>query len=98
MIRKLIKISTIVFLLVIMVIFYLSLIGIKTEKFNEGITNKVLKINKKIDLELKDVKFLLNPYKFTASITTKDSIILLEGNQLEIENIKTNIWRVCCGR
>ena len=89
--KKIIKILLVSILLVIILTFYLSFVGIKTEKFNEGITNKVLKINKKIDLELKDVKFLLNPYKFTASITTKDSIILLEGTQLEIENIKTNI-------
>ena len=91
MIRKLIKISTIVFLLVIMVIFYLSLIGIKTEKFNEGIINKISKINKRINLDLVDVKFLLNPSNFTVNITTKDPTVLLGSKKLKIKEIKTNI-------
>jgi len=91
MIRKLIKIFTIILLLVFIVIFYLSLVGIKTEKFNERIINKVSKINKKINLDLRDVKFLLNPYNFTVNITTKDPIVLLGSNKLEIKELKTNI-------
>ncbi len=91
MIRKLIKIFTIILLLVFIVISYLSLVGIKTEKFNERIVNKISKINKKINLDLRDVKFLLNPYNFTVNITTKDPTVLLGSNKLEIKELKTNI-------
>ena len=91
MIKKLIKVLSIIFLLVIIIIFYLSFIGIKTEKFNESITNRVLKINKKIKLDIKNIKFLLNPLTFTASITTKDPTIFLGDNKLQIRSIKTNI-------
>ena len=91
MIKKLIKILSVLLLLLVLSIVYLSFIGIKTQKFNENITNRVLKINKKIKLDLKDIKFLLNPFTFTASITTKDPAIFLGDNKLQIRSIKTNI-------
>ena len=83
-------ISTIVFLL-ILTIFYLSYFGIKTDKFNEQITNKVLEINKRIKLDLNNVSFLLNPYNFTVKVVTTNTKIYLEDSQLEIKRIKTNI-------
>ena len=91
MIKKIIKILSVILLLLVLSIVYLSFIGIKTEKFNESITNRVLKINKKIKLDLKDIEFLLNPFTFTASITTKDTAIFLGDNKLQIRSIKTNI-------
>ena len=91
MIKKIIKILSVIFLLIILLIIYLSFIGINTKKFNESITNRILKINKKIDLNLKDIKFLLNPLNFTAKITTKDPTIFLGNKELQIRNIKTNI-------
>ena len=91
MIKKIIKILSVIFLLIILSIVYLSFIGIKTKKFNESITNNVLKINKKIKINLKDIKFLLNPFNFTANITTNNPIILLGDKELEIRSIKTNI-------
>ena len=91
MIKKIIKILSVILLLLVLSIVYLSFIGIKTEKFNENITNRVLKINKKIKLDLKDIKILLNPLTFTASIMTKDTVIFLGDNKLQIRSIKTNI-------
>ena len=91
MIKKIIKILSIILLLLVLSIIYLSFIGIKTKKFNESITNKVLKINKQIKLDLKDIKFLLNPLTFTASLTTKNPTIFLGDKKLQIRSIKTNI-------
>ena len=91
MIKKLIKILSIIFLLLILVTLYLSLVGVKTEKFNEKITDKILKYNKKIKLDLKGIKFLLDPYNFTINITTKNPTVLLEGNKLKIKEIKTDM-------
>jgi hypothetical protein len=91
MIKKLIKILSGVLLVVVLMILYLSFVGIKTEKFNKRITNKIEKINKKINLDLKDVQFLLDPYSFSVNITTKNSTILLGSKRLQIKDIKTNI-------
>jgi len=91
MIKKLIKILSFTVLLIVLVITYLSLVGFKTEKFNEKISKKVSKINKRIKLDLRGVKFLLDPYNFTVNVITKEPTILLEDNKLEIKEIKTNI-------
>ncbi len=91
MIKKSIKILLSILLLVFLIIFYLSSVGVKTEKFNERIVNKILQINKKINVNLGEVKFLLDPYNFTVNIATKDPIVQLGDNKLEIKELKTNI-------
>jgi len=92
MIKKLIKVLLSIFLLVFLIIFYLSLVGVKTERFNERITSKISKINQKINLELKDVKFLLDPYNLKINIVTKNPTVSLDNSKLEIKEIKTNIY------
>ena len=91
MIKKVIKVISVIFTMIILIILYLSFIGIKTEKFNKKITNRIFEINKRINIDLKSVKFLLDPYNFTANVTTKNPTILLDKNKIEIKNIKTNI-------
>ena len=91
MIKRLIKFLLFILLFTVLIIFYLSLIGVKAEKFNERITNKILKVNNRIKLDLRGIKFLLDPFNFTVKVITKDPTVLLEGNKLEIKEIKTNI-------
>ena len=91
MIKKLIKSLLAISLVIILSILYLSIVGIKTARFNEGIKGKILEINKKINLDLKDVKFLLDPYGFTANIVTLEPSIILNGKKLEIKEIRTTI-------
>ena len=92
MIKKLIKVLSIIFLLIIIIIFYLSFVGIKTNNFNEKIISKILETNKNLNLVLKDVKFLLNPYNFTVKISTNNPTIVLGSNELQIKAVKTNIF------
>ena len=89
MIKKIIKILLTIFFILILAILYLSIFGIKTDKFNNQITSNILNINKKINLNLKDVKYLLNPHNFTIDIKTKNSKVLLESQSLEIKEIQT---------
>ena len=91
MIKNIIKVLLITFLTLFLLIFYLSNFGIKTDKFNNQITNNILKINKKINLNLNDVNYLLNPYDFTINIKTRNPQVLLEGRSLNLKNIQTNI-------
>ena len=88
---RIIKILLIIFFILILGIFYLSIFGIKTNKFNNQITNNILKINKKINLRLRDVNYLLNPYDFTVNIKTKNPEISLQGKSLGIKDIQTTI-------
>ena len=91
MIKNIIKVLLITFLTLLIVIFYLSTFGIKTDKFNSQIISNILKINKKVNLSLSDVNYLLNPYNFTINIRTKNPQILLEDRSLDIKNIQTNV-------
>ena len=91
MIKKIIKILLITFLILFIIILYLSIFGIKTDKFNNQINDNISKISKKINLSLGDINYLLNPYNFTVNIRTANPKILLEGKSLGIKNIQTNV-------
>ena len=91
MIKRIIKILLITISILIIAIFYLSYFGIKTDKFNDQISSNILNINKKLNLRLNDVNFLLNPYNFTINIKTTNPQILLNGRNLEIKDIQTNV-------
>ena len=91
MIKKIFKTLSVILLLLILVIFYLSFVGIKTNKFNDKITNKILEINKRVNLDIDNIKFLLNPYNFTVDMMTMNPKIYIEENQLELKSIKINI-------
>ena len=91
MTKTIIKTLSVIFILFILIVFYLSFFGIKTKKFNDQIINSISKINKKINLNLNEVNFLLNPYNFTINIKTKNPQILLGNNKFNIRDIKTNI-------
>ena len=91
MIKKIVKILSIAFLISILLALYLSIVGIKTDKFNNIIINNILKINQNINLNLNKVNYLLNPFNFTVNVITENPQILLQNKKLEIRNIKTNV-------
>ena len=91
MIKTIIKTLLVILLFLILILIYLSLFGIKTDKFNSQIINNVLKNNIKINLNLNEVSYLLDPYNFTINIKTKNPQVLLEDKILEINDIKTNV-------
>ena len=91
MTKHLIKILLTFILILILTIIYLSVIGIKTDKFNNQIKKNILKIDNKVNFVLNEVTYLINPYNFSINITTKNPQILIEDSKLDIKSIKTNI-------
>ncbi len=91
MIRKIIKILSIIFLVFVLVIFYLSIYGVKTTKFNNQIKNKLSEINKDINLDLKAIKITLSPLDFEVNIATLDTKIVLNKKKIELESLETKI-------
>ena len=77
MIKKFIKLLLYFLILIAIGIVYLSYFGIETKRFNQLIRDEISESNKKIDIELKDVKIILNLANFTIGLKTKDSNILL---------------------
>ena len=91
MIKIIFKTLSIIFLFLILLVFYLSYFGIKTDKFNNKITKKILEIDKRINLNLDNVNYLINPYNFTVNVETINPKINFEDIQLEIKSMKANI-------
>ncbi|MDC0391519.1 hypothetical protein OAM24_02705 [Candidatus Pelagibacter ubique] len=89
--KRIVKILVILILTLATIIIYLSLYGVKTDKFNKEIIKNVLKINKKINLSLNEVNYLLNPLNFSINISTKNPKILLEDKSLDLKEITSNI-------
>ena len=75
--NRIIKILIILIITLSAIVIYISIYGIKTEKFNNEIIKNVSKINKKINLSLNEVNYLLKPLSFSINISAKNSKILL---------------------
>ncbi len=89
--KRIIKILIILIITLATIVIYLSIYGIKTEKFNNEIKKNVSKINKNINLSLNEVNYLLNPLNFSINISAKNPTILLEDKNLDLSNVTTNI-------
>jgi len=90
MIKKIIKYFLYFLILIFIGIFYLSYFGIETKRFNQLIKNEVLKVNKKINIELKDVKILLNLSNFSIALKTYEPNLVFDNKKIKLKNIKIN--------
>ena len=89
---KIISKILIVFTLgLILFLSYLSLIGFETKKFNEQIIKNVKNINSNLNLELKEIKIILNLFEGKLNAKTIGSKLSSENKSIEIESIKTQI-------
>ena len=89
--KKLIKFLLFILAVLILVIFYLSIFGFSTEKFNNKIKTEILNINNEVNLELKNVKFLLNLSNLSLNVKTFGPEVFFNNHKLKLEYIKTNI-------
>tara|TARA_B100000767_G_scaffold196363_1_gene183354 strand:+ start:420 stop:2621 length:2202 start_codon:yes stop_codon:yes gene_type:complete len=91
MIKIISKILLSLIILLTLMIFYLSFFGISTKQLNQKIINEALKINPKINLDLKSVKLILIPFNFTINVKINDLKLLIDSNEVNLEQITTNI-------
>jgi hypothetical protein len=78
-------------LIIALIVIYLSIIGIKTDKFNNHIISKVREINSNLDLKLNQVNIKLNPLSFTADLKTLGTDLYYQDNIIQLENLKSQI-------
>ena len=78
-------------LMVITIIFYFSIFGIKTKNLNNQIKNVVNKFDKNLFLELDEVQLNLNLIKLKIDAKTINSKIIYKNENIDIERIKTSI-------
>ena len=81
----------IIFLIISFLVMYLSLIGLETNKFNNQIEKKIKNISKDIEIELKDVKLVLDPFNLQFNSKTFAPKIKSKNQILELESIETQI-------
>ena len=82
-------ITTITLLLILVV--FLSVVGIKTDKFNSKIISKVKQIEPNLNLKLYDVSFKLNLFNLSINAKTIGTDIVFKDKTIEIERIKSKI-------
>lgn len=87
------KIFLIIFFILLLILSYLSLFGIETLKFNNQIKTKIEKYDKNLNIELKKIKIILNPFKFRLEAKTigPKLIDLKKNNVIELESLKAQI-------
>jgi hypothetical protein len=78
-------------LIIALIVIYLSIIGIKTDKFNNQIISKVREINSNLDLKLNQVNIKLNPFSFTVDLKTLGTDLSYKDNIIQLENLKSQI-------
>ena len=90
MIKKTIKYFSYLLILIMIVVIYLSYFGIKTKRFNHLIKDKISQTNNKIDIELNEVKIILNFDNFTVGIKTSNPNIVFEDKKIKLKKIETD--------
>ena len=89
--RFILKFSTILLTLILILIFYSSLIGFETKRFNNQILKNINKINKDLIIELQKIKIVLDPFNLKLNIRTLAPKLKNKDGVVELEYIKTQI-------
>ena len=91
MLKSLFKFLFLIFLALAALIFYLSVYGIETNKFNNIINEKFQKINPNLNLLLSDVYLKLNIRKLLINIEVNKSEVTIDNSKLNLSKIKANV-------
>ena len=89
------KIISKIFISIILIFFilviYLSIVGVETDRFNGQIKDNIKSIDKNTEIELKKIKLVLDPFKLKLNIKTIGSKLKNQNGTIEIESLKTQI-------
>ena len=89
--KKIYKLTISLILILILVILYLSTVGIKTKKFNSRIVYQLNKIEPNIKIDIKEVSAKLNLFNFSIKAKTIGTDLIRDNKVIKLENITTTI-------
>ena len=89
--KALIKIITTILFLIIIFLSYLSIFGIETDRFNTQILNKIQNFDRNLEIELKKIRLVLDPFSLKLKVKTVGSKLKKQDKVIAIENIKSQI-------
>ena len=87
------KIIITLLLLIIISTSYLSYFGITTNLFNERIEKKLNESYPNVNIKLEDVKVLLDIFKLSINVKTKNPTIIIEKEEIELKEI-SSIYKI----
>jgi len=87
MLKIFLRIFLVLLILIIFVISYLSVFGIKTNKFNEFIGSQISKLDERINIELQDVFFKINLKQRSFSLNSKNIKLNILKESQEFANV-----------
>ena len=73
------------------ILIYFSIYGIKTESFNDLISDKIKEINPKLSLNIDDVFLKLNVKEKSINIRTQDAKIFIDKEFIKLSQIDLNL-------
>ncbi len=85
------KLFITILLLIFITLTYLSTFGVETDKFNNQITEKIRKFDENLEVELKEIKLILDPFQLKLQAKTIGTNLINQSKKIEIENIKTQL-------
>ena len=88
--NKFIKFSIIIFFIICIFISYLSFFGIKTDKFNNLITEKIEK-NENLKIKLNDVFFKFDLVNFEFNLSTSNTNIKYFNDEIKLSSAKATV-------
>ena len=77
--------------LFIILVTYLSIFGVKTDKFNSKIISQVNQIEPNIEVKLNDVSIRLDPFNFGINAKTIGTNLIYKNKIIKLETIKSKI-------
>lgn len=90
--RKYLIYSTLIFLVTAtIIIIYLSLFGIKTNHFNDLISDKIKEFNPRLSLNTNDVFLKLNIKEKSINIRTRDAKVFIDKEFIKLSQIDLNL-------
>ena len=90
MIKNILKFFLYLLILITIVVVYLSYFGIETKRFNQLIKNKISDSTKEIDIELQEVKIVLDLSNLSIGLKTFDSNVIFKNKKIKLKKIGTN--------
>ena len=89
--RIFLRITLLIFFILIISIIYFSFFGLETKRFNNQISQKIKVIDENLNIELNKVKIILDPIQFKINAKTVGPKLIFYEKIVELENIKTEV-------
>ena len=89
--RLIFKTTLIFFIILAFSIIYMSLFGFETKRFNKQIIKSFQNINQDLEIELNEIKIVLDPFELKFNAKTIGPNIVYKKKIIQIEYLKTNV-------